>query len=116
MRYLKAAGGFNIGKRLRQVLPGQGEHQVKIDIVKARGAGCIDGLPCLLLIMYPAQCLQVLAVEALYADRQAIDPCLIETGKFLLFKGAGIGLQCYLDIVKSEKPAGAGNNPCYGTG
>ena len=87
-------GGLaEVGKRTGDVLPGQGEHQVKIDALKARLFGDGDGADGFVAVVDAAERVQLRRVEALHADGKAIDARRAVVGEFGLFEGAGVGLQ-----------------------
>ncbi len=77
---------------LRQRLPRQRIHQVEVEIVEA-GLGDFDGARRLVAVMDAAQRLQMARVEALDADRQAVDAAVAVRPELVGLEGAGIGFQ-----------------------
>ena len=78
-------------------LPGQAEHQVEIDIIEAGRARRGERLPGLDGIVDTPQGLQLAVVEALYADRQAIDSGFAITAVISGIGAAGIRFEGDLD-------------------
>ncbi len=81
-----------VGLRLHQGLLGQAVHEIEVDVVEV-GAGDLDRAARLMVIVNATERLEMPRVEALYADRQAIDAQSPKRGELVRFEGAGIGFQ-----------------------
>ena len=90
---------IQIGHRLGVVLIRQAVHQVQIQVVEAGPARHLDGAEGFAVVMNAAQRLQMLGVETLDADRQAIDARKPIVAKLGLLEGAGVGLKGDFDVV-----------------
>jgi hypothetical protein len=82
---------------LFQRLAGQREHQVEVEVVEV-GVRDLDRLLRLVLVVDAAQRLQMPAVEALDADRQAVDAAGAVGLELLGLEGAGIGFHRDLGV------------------
>ncbi len=98
-------GLAQVGQGVVEALPGQAVHQVEVEVVEAGLARHVGGAHCLGAVVDAPQGLQLVGLEALHADGQAIDAEAPVVGELDLFEGAGIGFQGDLDAVGEADPA-----------
>lgn len=84
---------------------GQAVHQVQIEVVKAGGTRHVGGADGLVAIVDAPQRLELVGLEALHADRQAIDAELAIVAKLGLLEGTRIGFQSDLDVIGEADPS-----------
>ena len=90
---------IQIGHRLGVLLIRQAMHQVEVQVVEAGAARHVDGAERFTVIMDAAEGLQMFGIEALDADRQAVDAGQPVVAKLGLLEGAGVGFEGDFDVV-----------------
>lgn len=95
-------GLAQVGQGVVEALPGQAVHQVEVEVVEAGLARHVGGAHCLGAVVDAPQGLQLVGLEALHADGQAIDAEAPVVGELDLFEGAGIGFRVI--SMPSAKP------------
>ena len=98
MRRGQGDGGGDVLPCLLQGLPGQGVHQVEVEVVEI-GVGDVDGTVRFVVVMDAAQGVQVAFVEALDADREAVDAAVAIGLEFFGFEGTGVGFHGDFDAT-----------------
>ncbi len=90
---------IQIGHGLGIVLIRQAVHQVQVQVVEAGAARHVDGAEGFAVVMDAAQRLQMLGVETLDANRQAVDARQPVVAKLGLLEGAGVGFEGDFDVI-----------------
>src|SRR5690606_21932734 len=93
VRRLQRKRTLQVVHRHRQVLAGQGVHQVQVEIVETGLARQGDGRLGLPAVVDAAQALQATVVETLDTEAQPVDARRAVTLESAVLGGAGIGLQ-----------------------
>ena len=99
MRGFQCQRGFQIAQRVGHTLAGQAVHQIEIEIVEAGFDGPFRRAPRFQLAVNATEPLQLRGIEALHANRQAIDAGLAKALELARFGGAGVGLHGDFDIA-----------------
>ena len=83
---------LHIGQRVCGILLRQGIHQINIDALE-NAAGFFDGGAGFICRVNAPQRGELVVVETLHADGQAVDACAAEALEFVVVERAGIGFQ-----------------------
>src|SRR5690606_38901722 len=92
-------GNVQVVERILETLARQAMHQIEVEIVEASRAGHVGGAYRFVTVMDAPQCLELVGLETLHADGQAIDAQAAVVAEFGLLEGTGIGLQGDFDAV-----------------
>ena len=74
-------------------------HQIQVEVVEAGGARHIGGADRLVAVVDTPHGLELGFLEALHADRQAVDAQAAVVAELRLLEGARVGFQGDLDIA-----------------
>ena len=107
MRWCAGKCRVDVGKSLRQRLPGQTVHQVEIEIVEVAG-GDPDRQSGFAIVVDAAEGRQVPRVETLDSQRQAVDAGSAKGGKLSGFDGSRIGFEGDFGVRQQGKAAAHG--------
>ncbi len=92
-------GLIQIGHRLGVLLIRQAVHQVEVQVVEAGAARHLDRTEGFAVVMDAAKGLEMAGIEALDANRQAIDARQPVVAKLGLLEGAGVGFEGDFDFI-----------------
>jgi hypothetical protein len=107
VRRLQRQRALDVVQRHRQVLAGQGVHQVEVDVVEAGVLRQLHRGPGLRAVVDPPEPAQAAVVETLDAQAQAIDAGAAVVLEAAVLGGAGVGFQRDL-AARCETQACAG--------
>src|SRR5690606_26068863 len=103
---LKRDGGVDVGGGLVAALARQAEHDVDVEVVEPGRARRLHRRTGAARVMDAPDVLEQPVVEALHADRQAVDASRAIAGEAGAVAGAGVGLQRDLDAVDERRAGG----------
>ena len=106
MRRLKGYRVGDVGSRSLDRLSRQAEHQIEIEIAESGGMGGLGGGEGIAAVVNPPQPAQLIVIEALHPDGQAVDADFSKFRETAPLHRARIGFQGDFRI-RAQRQAGA---------